>query len=162
MSADRRAVSSTKNPLVQRFRAAAAGDVAGVLLAEGVRLLAEALDAKMQVLEVAVSPRCADAALRARLQSAAAAFVECSDAVLASLSALETPQGVAALLARPVVAAADLVRGRAPSHWVVLSRAAAVLEGLRANSGWRALAGRAGVGPWTDDNSNLLRSIRWK
>lgn len=111
MSADRRVISSTKNPLVQRFRAAAVGDLEGVMLAEGVRLVSEALDAKLRVLEVAVSPRCADAALRSRLQAVAASFVECSDDVLASLSALETPQGVAVLLQRPTFAEADLLRG---------------------------------------------------
>lgn len=112
MTAERRTVSSSKNPLVQRFRAAAVGDVEGAMVAEGVRLVGEALDAKLRVLAAAVSPRCSDRALRDRLQAAAgAAFVECSDDVLASLSALETPQGVAVVLERPTWREADVTRG---------------------------------------------------
>jgi TrmH family RNA methyltransferase len=111
MSAERTFVTSTRNPLVQRFRAAAAGDVDGVLVAEGVRLVREALDAGLPLLEAAVSPRCSDGSLRQRLQEQARAFVECSDEVLAALSSLDTPQGVAVLLQRPVADEADLLRG---------------------------------------------------
>lgn len=101
MPADRREVTSSKNPAVQRFRDAAAGDLDGVMLAEGTRLVGEALAAGMTVIEAAVSPRLQDATLRARLQQVASSFLECSDDLLARLSALETPQGVAVLLARP-------------------------------------------------------------
>lgn len=101
MPADRREVTSSKNPAVQRFRDAAAGDLEGVMLAEGTRLVGEALAAGMTVIEAAVSPRLSDAALRARLQQVAGSFLECSDDLLARLSALDTPQGVAVLLARP-------------------------------------------------------------
>lgn len=104
---------------MQRFRAAAVGELAGVMLAEGVRLVAEALDAKMRVLEVAISPRCTDEAVRARLREVADSFVECSDDVLASLSALDTPQGVAVLLPRPAAAEVDLLRGAAAPLVVV-------------------------------------------
>jgi len=55
--ADRAIVTSTKNPIVQPFRAAAAGDAPDVMLAEGVRLVAEALDADLRVREAAISPR---------------------------------------------------------------------------------------------------------
>lgn len=95
---------------MQRFRDAAAGALDGMMLAEGVRLVTEALDAGLRVLEAAVSPRLADAALRDRLQRAAASWLDCSDEVLARLSALETPQGVAVLLARPAVTEDDLLR----------------------------------------------------
>jgi TrmH family RNA methyltransferase len=110
MSVERR-ITSAKNPLVQRFRAAAAGELEGVMLAEGVRLVGEAIAARVPVLEAVVSPRLADAALRTRLQEVAASFVECSDDVLGALSAVETPQGVAVLLRRPVAGDADLLRG---------------------------------------------------
>ncbi len=110
MSVERR-ITSAKNPLVQRFRAAAAGELDGVMLAEGVRLVGEAIGARVPVLEAVVSPRLHDAALRARLQEVAASFVECSDDVLEALSAVETPQGVAVLLRRPVAGDADLLRG---------------------------------------------------
>jgi TrmH family RNA methyltransferase len=71
------------------------------MLAEGVRLVAEALDAGLEVIEAAVSPKLTDRTLRDRLQQRAQTFLDCSDEVLARLSALDTPQGVAVLLARP-------------------------------------------------------------
>jgi TrmH family RNA methyltransferase len=111
MTSSRREVSSGKNPAIQRFRDAAVGALDGVMLAEGVRLVGEALDAGMKVVEAAVSPRLGDAALRDRLQAAAASFLECSDEVMARMSALETPQGVAVLLERPVRDEAALLAG---------------------------------------------------
>jgi TrmH family RNA methyltransferase len=94
-------VTSTKNPAVQRFRDAASGASNRLMLAEGARLVREALDAGLTVVEAAVSPRLMDDELRQRLQREAATFSECSDAVLARLSALDTPQGLAVLLERP-------------------------------------------------------------
>lgn len=101
MSSAHRSVSSGKNPAIQRFRDAASGDLPDLMLAEGVRLVSEALDAGLDVVEAAVSPRLADAALKSRLQQRARTFLDCSDDVLARLSALDTPQGVAVLLQRP-------------------------------------------------------------
>lgn len=102
-------VTSAKNPLVQHFRAAAAGDVPGVLLAEGARLVAEGLDAGLPVAEAVASPRLQDAALRERLATAASTFVDASDEVLERLSALETHQGVAVLFAKPEWKEQDLL-----------------------------------------------------
>lgn len=102
MAVPRKEISSGKNPAIQRFRDAAVGTLDGVLLAEGVRLVAEGLKAGLPVLEAAVSPRLADAKLRERLQHEAGTFLECSDEVLARMSALETPQGVAVLFEKPV------------------------------------------------------------
>jgi TrmH family RNA methyltransferase len=96
---------------VQQFRDAAAGEAAGVMVAEGVRLVGEALDAGLELLVAAVSPRCGDAALRGRLERHAAEFLECSDEVMARLSALETPPGVAVVVRRPSAAEADLLAG---------------------------------------------------
>jgi len=79
------------------------------MLAEGVRLVWEAVDAGMQVLEAAVSPRLADARLRDALAERAGSFLECSDAMLARLSALDTPQSVAVRLARPSFEDRDLL-----------------------------------------------------
>lgn len=107
----RKAISSAKNPSIQRFHDAASGALEGAMLAEGVRLVGEALAAGLPVIEAAVSPRCADQALRERLQAAAQSFLEVTDDVLARMSALDTPQGVAAILARPDVDEAALLRG---------------------------------------------------
>ena len=57
---------------------------------------------------------------------------------------------------------ADVLRGKSGSQWVVLASEEAPLAMLRTTPGWRPLAQQAGVHPWTDDYSNLLRSIRWR
>jgi len=111
MAPPRKEISSGKNPAIQRFRDAAVGALEGVMLAEGVRLVGEALDAGLPVLEAAVSPRLVDGKLRERLQQQAEVFLECSDEVLARMSALETPQGVAVLLGKPTVNEEDLLHG---------------------------------------------------
>ena len=110
MTNARKAISSAKNPVVQQFRDAAAGGADGVLLAEGPRLVTEALDAGRQVVAAAVSPRCDDTALRDRLQQATTTFLDVSPDVMARMSALETAPGVAVLLRRPEVGEADLLR----------------------------------------------------
>lgn len=96
-----RSVTSAKNPAVQRFRDAAAGTSGDFLLAEGVRLVWEAVQAGMHVVEAAVSPKLTDDALRDALAERAESFLDCSDQMLSRLSALDTPQGVAVRLARP-------------------------------------------------------------
>ncbi len=111
MPPPRREITSAKNPVVQRFRDAAEGKFEGLLLAEGVRLVREAIAAGCRVVEAAVSPRLTDVDLLQDLQQHAENYLECGDDVLARLSALDTPQGVAALIARPNVAEADLLRG---------------------------------------------------
>jgi TrmH family RNA methyltransferase len=105
-----KSITSTKNPIVARFRAAATGDDDGTLLAEGVRLVQEGLDAHLAVHAALVSPRLREPALGERLRAAAAEFAECSDEVLARVSALDTHQGIAAVFARPRWQPADLLR----------------------------------------------------
>lgn len=56
----------------------------------------------------------------------------------------------------------DALRGRVASQWVVLANAPALLASVRERPGWRPLVLRDGVHAWTDDYSNLLRSIRWR
>ena len=109
MTPEHRTITSGRHPAVQQFRDAAAGSVEGVLLAEGVRLVGDALDAGLEVLVAAASPRC-DKAFAERLQQIAGTFLECSDEVMNRLSALETSPGVAVLLRRPAVEEADLLR----------------------------------------------------
>ncbi|MBL8726319.1 MAG: RNA methyltransferase [Planctomycetes bacterium] len=111
MPPPRKEISSAKNPSIQRFKDAAVGALDGAMLAEGVRLVAEALAAGVPVLEAAVSPRCTDKALRERLQQAAQSYLEVTDDVLGRMSALDTPQGVAAILQRPAVDEAALLTG---------------------------------------------------
>jgi len=86
---------------VQRFRDAAAGTSGEFMLAEGVRLVWEAIRGGLKVIEAAVSPRLADYELRNALAERAESFLDCTDQMLARLSALDTPQAVAVRLARP-------------------------------------------------------------
>lgn len=123
-----RTATSTKNPAVQRFRDAATGRRDGELVAEGVRLVREALDAGLQVLEAAVSPKLQDEQLRLDLQQCADAFLDCSDALLGRLSALDSQQGVAVRLRRPQRDDAALLVGASGSELVPL---VVVAAGLR-------------------------------
>lgn len=156
MAADPPFVTSTRNPLVQRFRAAAAGDLPEAMMAEGVRLVAEAVAAGLRVHEAAVAPRCTDAALRARLREVAGSFVECSDAVLAALSSVDTPQGVAVVLARPAVADDALVRGDAAPLVVAAAglrdpgNLGAVIRTAEAAGASGVLTMRGGADPFRD------------
>jgi TrmH family RNA methyltransferase len=104
-------ISSTKNPWIQRFRAAAAGEEPDAMLVEGVRLVGEGLDGRHRVLAAAVSPRLREPALAQRLREVADEFAECTDAVLERMSALESHQGVAALFRKPTWPESDLLRG---------------------------------------------------
>jgi TrmH family RNA methyltransferase len=96
-----RSLTSAKNPAVQRFRDAAAGTSGEFMLAEGVRLVWEAIRGGLKVIEAAVSPKLADYELRNALAERAESFLDCTDQMLARLSALDTPQAVAVRLARP-------------------------------------------------------------
>ncbi|MEO7270385.1 MAG: fused MFS/spermidine synthase [Vicinamibacterales bacterium] len=58
------------------------------------------------------------------------------------------------------ISPADLDRGRTASHWVVTARSVEDLRGLAGTPGWHPLTSEPGVRPWTDDYSNLFRSIR--
>ncbi|HLQ36719.1 MAG TPA: TrmH family RNA methyltransferase, partial [Planctomycetota bacterium] len=106
-----REISSPKNPLVQRFRDAARGDLPDVLLAEGVRLVAEGLAEGIGVVDAAVSPAFTDSDMRQQLATRAQNFVECTDDVLQRLSQLETHQGLAVLFSKPKWQEAELLRG---------------------------------------------------
>ncbi|MFM1873922.1 MAG: hypothetical protein RL398_3344 [Planctomycetota bacterium] len=111
MAPSRREVTSGKNPAVQRFRDAADGKLPGLLLAEGPRLVREALSAGLRVQDAAVSPRCTDQDLVRELEQRAATYLACNDEALARMSALDTPQGVAVLVERPQADAVALLGG---------------------------------------------------
>jgi SAM-dependent methyltransferase len=60
------------------------------------------------------------------------------------------------------IAAADAARGRAPSHWVLLSETPEALLMVRERPGWRALRRRDRIHAWSDDYSNLLGVLRMR
>ena len=49
-----------------------------------------------------------------------------------------------------------------PSHWVLIARHQATLDGLALGEVWQPLATPAAGRVWSDDFSNLLEVIRWK
>ncbi len=98
-------ITSAKNPLFKRFKDAALGKLDGLLVAEGVRLAAEVLDAEIEVEEAAVAPRLesttAGRALQERLERSGAALSFVPNNVFERLSSLTTHQGVALLAKKP-------------------------------------------------------------
>ena len=75
---------------------------------------------------------------------------------------LAAERGLSALTNRDLdIPSADLLEGRSPTQWVALAVNDTPLSMLEAMRGWRPLERRDGVRAWTDDYSNLLRSIRW-
>ena len=76
---------------------------------------------------------------------------------------LAAERGLVALTNRNVnISEADALKGRMPSQWVVMARDETPLGGVRGIAGWRSLVQPPNLQPWTDDYSNLLRSIRWR
>ncbi|MEE2886753.1 MAG: RNA methyltransferase [Planctomycetota bacterium] len=108
-------IQSTKNPLIRRFRAAAQGEAPGLMVAEGRRLVLEALGAGRPVVEAAWSPRLLTAGNGQAILDAITAggrdyeVHECSDKVLGRLSLLSTHQGISLVLRRPQHGFADLL-----------------------------------------------------
>lgn len=112
-------ITSPKNPLVRRFQDAARGAPPEVMLAEGIKLVSEALEAKVPVEEAVVGSRLLGSELgrnvRRRLEREAGRIHEVSDPVLERISGVKTPQGVLAILRRPAYQRDDLLaRGAAP------------------------------------------------
>ena len=158
-SADR--ITSTKNPLVRRFRAAALGEQAGVLVADGFRLAQEALAAGLAPVEFAWSDkllqRDGGKALLARLQRTPATEHSCSDQVVERLSHLKTHQGVVVMVRQPQVRLEDLAQGETETPLVVVAAGVQDPGNLGAlircaeaagASGFLALAG--GADPYRD------------
>ena len=95
-------ITSRRNPLVARFRDAAERGSNGLMLLDGAHLLSEALDAGVEVTDVAIANGAAErpelSALRRRVPHAVLA----SDIVIAAMSPARSPSGVVALARRPV------------------------------------------------------------
>lgn len=121
--ADREPITSTRNPLVRKFRDAAAGDPPEVMLADGTKLVWDALEARLPITDAAVSPKLLGSDLgrdlKRRLERDAGRVHECSDELLARLSQLTTAQGVVAIVRRPAYSLADLMPAGTPPLLVV-------------------------------------------
>lgn len=148
-------ISSLKNPALRRFQEAGAGKCPGEMLAEGVKLVWDALAADLPIVLAAASPKLTNHKsgrdLRRRLEQQAAEFLDCSDAVMQKISSLTTQQGVAVIVERPVHDSANLFAGEQPAMVVAVARVrdpgnlGAILRTLEAAgaSGMLAMAGGA-------------------
>lgn len=104
------AITSRQNPIVARFRSAAKGESADVLLLDGVHLVAEALGAGVRVREAAmtgeavfnVRPEVTELANRLRTHNVPVVTV--STAVMQALSPVRSASPVVALADRPLAA----------------------------------------------------------
>jgi TrmH family RNA methyltransferase len=111
----REIVTSRTNPLVKRLRALL-GDSArsGLAVLEGFKLVEEALDAGIEIVECAVAPDVPDgrhAALVARLEEGGAMVRILAADVLGALSDAETSQGIVAIARRPAFDEERIFRG---------------------------------------------------
>jgi RNA methyltransferase, TrmH family len=106
--AERSSITSRRNPLVARFRDAATDGSHGLMLLDGAHLLSEALDAGIEITDVAIAKGATDrpelAALRRRVPHAVLA----SDVVVAAMSPARSPSGVVALARRPAEGASGM------------------------------------------------------
>lgn len=119
-------ISSRANPLVQRARRigseASARRETGCLLAEGIRLVEDALSSGAEIERILVSPRLSvterGRALRRRAEASRTPVVEATDLVLDAIVDAETSQGVVALVRAP---GSEQIppEGAEPGFWVV-------------------------------------------
>lgn len=98
-------VTSRSNPLVKRFRETIAGKEPSLFLIEGIRFLEEALRRKASLEAVIYDPKILEKdrgkALIAALRAAKFRLVQAPGEILDAVSGTESPQGIAALIARP-------------------------------------------------------------
>jgi TrmH family RNA methyltransferase len=113
-----KSIASRQNPIVARYRAAARGDAADVVLLDGVHLVVEAVEAGIPLHDVAVVN---DATNRGDVKEAIRAlvdrgvdFVTVSASVIDAISPVRSSSPIVALASRPSNAEARLYRGAAP------------------------------------------------
>lgn len=100
-------ITSTKNPLVKRFRALqdrAAREAEGRIVVEGIRMLEGILSAGLSIELLLYDPSAADSrsgVIITRAQQAGARLIPASPHVIAACSSVETPQGMVAIVAKP-------------------------------------------------------------
>ena len=95
-------ITSRRNPLVARFRDAAERGSNGLMLLDGAHLLSEALDAGVEVTDVAIANGAAERPELSALHRRVPHAVLASDIVIAAMSPARSPSGVVALARRPV------------------------------------------------------------
>ncbi len=157
-------VSSRRNPLVARYRAAAQGETPGVVLLDGVHLVTEALDAGLPLLHVTFAAGALAIpevrALAARLEPLGIEHAAATPMAMAAISPVRSPSDAVALASEPspapregtpalLVIAADV---QDPGNLGAIVRVAeaggatgVVAAGTSADPfGWKALRGSMG------------------
>ena len=161
-------ITSRRNPVVARFRAAAGADAVGLLLLDGAHVIAEAIEAGIHVREAAVvavtaeTPRSAVTDLADRLRQLEVPVTTASASVMSALSPLRSASPIVALADRPAASEARVYRGASlaliaidvqdPGNVGAIVRVAeasgasgVVCAGACANPfGWKALRGSMG------------------
>ncbi len=160
-------ITSRHNPVVTRYRDAAAGDAPAVVLLDGVHLIEEAVRAGLAVEHAACSTRGLAmpgmAALMDEVRAAGADTCSVADEVMRAMSPVRSPSGVVALARRPAPTLAQAFD--APPHLVVVAvdvqdpgnvgaivraveaggASGAIFTGASADPfGWKALRGSMG------------------
>jgi TrmH family RNA methyltransferase len=98
-------LTSRRNPIVARYRAAAKGDLEGLLLLDGPHLVADALAANVTIEHAIVATDASEAAglqpLLAQLLARAVDTAAASSSVMAAVSPLRSPSAIVAIARRP-------------------------------------------------------------
>jgi TrmH family RNA methyltransferase len=106
------AVTSRRNPIVARFRAAASGDASELMLLDGIHLVAEALNSGAEFREAAVVRSAVDrpevAALHSRLRQSGVPLTGVSASVMQVLSPVRSTSPVVAIARRPTPASVGI------------------------------------------------------
>ena len=160
-------ITSRQNPLVARFRTAARGDVGGVMLLDGARLVADAIAANVAFQLAAVTPASREEPdvreLVDLLERNGVEVITVSASVMGAVSPVKTPSGMVALAERPTVETDRMYAGPAalvvaavdvqdPGNLGAIVRVAeaagatgVIAAGGSANPfGWKALRGSMG------------------
>src|SRR4051812_44555101 len=111
-------ISSRQNPIVARYRAVAHGEVAGLLLLDGVHLLQDALAAGITIEHAAIDVGAAERGditrLAAMLRASGVEAVTATAPVMGAMSPVRSPTGIVAIARRPERDVADFYTGVAP------------------------------------------------
>ena len=174
-------ISSRHHPLVARFREAARGGTGTPLLLDGPHLVLEALDARIPLLDVAMSSDSADSAEMAQIRRRIPSTQIVTAQVMDALSPTRTPAGVVALADRPASREEDLFGGPAPLVIIAVdvqdpgnlgailrTAEAAGASGVMATTGgadpmgWKAVRGSMGSVLRSRSFASRMRTKRWR
>lgn len=111
-------ITSRQNPIVARYRRVAAGEDRTQLLLDGAHLVADALQARIDIAEAALTPEAWDVpevgTLASRLEAAGVEVVTVTAPVMSALSPVRSSSPIVALGARPRVTEPDLCAATRP------------------------------------------------